>query len=161
MLAVHISCCTRSIHPSFWRVLHHGNITAKLHSKGLWIFVNNKKKCPITSADQEKWELDQEMAAGLIASTLEAGQHVHVQGLEDDPVKMWEALHNVHVQKQAGTRFNAYDVLFNIRKEPDETLHSLISHVTTAMRLCQNPRPSDGSYTLEKQDEELVVMTLI
>ena len=112
------------------------NITAKLRSKGLWMLVNNKKKRPIASADQEKWELDQEMAAGLIASTLEAGQHVHVQGLEDDPVKMWEALHNVHVQKQAGTCFNAYDTLFNIRKEPDETLHSLIGGITTAMRLC-------------------------
>ena len=29
------------------------------------------------------------------------------------------------------------------------------------MQLCQNLCPSDGSYTLAKQDEELVIMTLI
>jgi hypothetical protein len=59
---------------------------------------------------------------------------------------MWEALHNVHIQKQAGTRFNAYDALLNIRKAPDETLQSLIGCVTAAMQLCQNLRPADGSY---------------
>ena len=91
------------------------NITARLHSKGLWMLVNGKKKLPSASADQEKWDLDQEMAAGLIVSTLEPGQHVHIQGLEDDPVRMWEALRHVYVQQQAGTRFNAYDVLFNIQ----------------------------------------------
>ena len=74
---------------------------------------------------------------------------------------MWEALHCVYMQQQAGTHFNAYDVLFNIQKQPDETLQSLITWVTTAMQLCQNLRPSDGSYTLAKQDEELVIMTLI
>ena len=46
-----------------------------------------------------------------VASTLEPGQCVHIQGLEEDPVKMWEALHRVYVQQQAGTRFNAYDAL--------------------------------------------------
>ena len=137
------------------------NITARLCSKGLWMLVNGKKKHPTASADQEKWDLGQEMAAGLIASTLEPGQQVHIQGLEDDPVKMWEALRRVYVQQQAGTRFNAYDVLFNIQKQPDEMLQLLIARVTTAMQLCQNLHPSDGSYTLAKQDEELVIMTLI
>ena len=51
-------------------------------------------------------------------------------------MKMWEALHCVYVQQQAGTQFNAY-VLFNIRKEPDEMLQSLIAQVTTAMQSCQ------------------------
>ena len=105
--------------------------------------------------------MDQEMAAWLIASTLEPGQCVHIQRLEDDTVKMWEALRHVYVQQQAGTRFNAYDALFNIQKQPDEMLQLLITQVTTAMQLCQNIRPSDGSYTLAKQDEELVIMTLI
>ena len=91
------------------------NITARLHSKGLWILVNGKKKHPFASADQEKWDLGQEMAAGLIALTLEPGQRVHIQGLEDDPVKMWEALRRVYVQQMAGTCFNAYDTLFNIQ----------------------------------------------
>ena len=45
-----------------------------MRSKGLWMLVNGKKKYPSASADQEKWDLDQEMAAGLIALTLEPGQ---------------------------------------------------------------------------------------
>ena len=61
------------------------------------MLVNGKKQCPSASADQEKWDLDQEMAAGLIASTLEPGQCVQIQGLEDDLVKMWEALCCVYV----------------------------------------------------------------
>ena len=52
------------------------------------MLVNGKKQCQTASADKEKWDLDQEIAAGLIALTLEPGQHVHIQGLEDDPVKM-------------------------------------------------------------------------
>ena len=64
------------------------NMTARLCSKGLWMLVNGKKKRLAAPADMEKWDLDQEVAAGLIASSLEQGQRVHVQGLEDDLVKM-------------------------------------------------------------------------
>ena len=85
------------------------NITARLYSKGLLMLVNDKKWCPTASADQEKWVLDQEMVVGLIASTLEPGQCVHIQGVKDDLVKMWEALCHVYMQQQAGTCFNAYD----------------------------------------------------
>ena len=67
----------------------------------------------------------------------------------------------VYVQQQAGTCFNTYDALFNIQKQPDETLQLLLTWVTTAMQLCQNLHPSDGSYTRAKKDEELVIMTLI
>ena len=70
-------------------------------------------------------------------------------------------LHCVYVQQQAGTCFNAYDVLFNIRKGPDEMLQLLIAQVTTAMQLCQNLHSSDSSYTLAKEDEELVIMMFI
>ena len=52
------------------------------------MLVNDKKWCPTASADQEKWVLDQEMVVGLIASTLEPGQCVHIQGVKDDLVKM-------------------------------------------------------------------------
>ena len=58
---------------------------------------------------------------------------------------MWEVLHCVFVQQQ-GTHFNAYDVLFNIRKESDEMLQVLSAEVTTAMQLCQNLHSSDVSY---------------
>ena len=48
-------------------------MTTRLRSKGLWMLVNGKKKRPAAPADMEKWDLDQEVAAGLIASTLEQG----------------------------------------------------------------------------------------
>ena len=63
--------------------------------------------------------------------------------------------------KTLHTHFNAYDALFNIRKELDETLQSLVAQVTTAMQLCQNLHSSDSFYTLAKQDEGLVIMILI
>ena len=40
-------------------------------------------------------------------------------------------------------------------------LQSLIAWVTTAMQLCQNICSSNGSYTLAKQDEELMIMMLV
>jgi hypothetical protein len=53
-------------------------MTAALRSKGLWMLVNGKMKRSTAPADMGKWDLDQEMAAGLIASTLEQGQRVHI-----------------------------------------------------------------------------------
>ena len=137
-------------------------MTAKLRSRNLWRLVSGQKKRPM-SADKaeeaEKWDEDKEKAAGLIASALEKGQWVHVIGHEGDPVKMWELLERVHMQKEAGTRFNAYDALFNIKKEPSESLQALVNRATQALQLCQNLRPE--SYSLKTQDEELLIMTLI
>ena len=50
---------------------------------------------------------------------VEPMQRVHFRGIKDDPVKMWEALEAVHMQKRPGTCFNAYDDLFSIRKRDD------------------------------------------
>jgi hypothetical protein len=55
-------------------------------------------------------------AAGWLFLMVEQEQRVHFQGIQDSPVKMWEALEAVHRQKKAGMRFNAYDELFSIRK---------------------------------------------
>jgi len=42
---------------------------------------------------------------------------------KDDAVKMWGVLEGVHMHKQPGTRFNADDDLFSIRKNDEEDLH--------------------------------------
>jgi len=54
-------------------------------------------------------------------------QRVHFRGIKDDPLKMWDALKEVHMQKRPGTRFNAYDDLFLIRKREEEDRQPLIN----------------------------------
>ena len=135
---------------------------AKLQKRGLWRVVSGQSKCPTGPGQEEaleKWESAWEMAAGEIASAIDMNQRVHVIGITNDPKKMWEKLAEVHVQKEPGTRFNAYDALFNIRKLPDESLESLIGRVAHAMQLCKSRRPDQ--FTLAQLDEELEVMTLI
>ncbi|KAJ3560110.1 hypothetical protein NP233_g11047 [Leucocoprinus birnbaumii] len=58
-----------------------------------------------------------------------------------------------------GTRFNAYDDLFGIRKAEDESLQSLINRVEDAMKQIKDLQP-DG-FTMDLLDEELASMTLI
>ena len=38
---------------------------------------------------------------------------------------MWELLEAAHLSKKPGAQFNAYDNLFSIRKQDDETLVNL------------------------------------
>jgi len=56
-------------------------------------------------------------------------QRVQFRQIKDDPLKMWGALKEVHLQKRPGTHFNAYDNLFSIRKREEE-LQSLINRVS-------------------------------
>ncbi len=72
---------------------------------------------------------------------------------------MWAALAAVHLQKRPGARFNAYDDLFSIRKQEDESLQSLMNRVDTAIHRIQDLRPKD--FTLSNLDDELASMTLI
>jgi hypothetical protein len=90
---------------------------------------------------------------------VEQEQRVHFQGIQDSPVKMWEALEAVHRQKKAGMRFNAYDELFSIRKLEEESLQSLINRVESAKRSIKELRPS--TFTLDMLDDELASMALI
>ncbi|EIW76019.1 hypothetical protein CONPUDRAFT_158795 [Coniophora puteana RWD-64-598 SS2] len=80
-----------------------------------------------------------EEAAGELMLTLSEEQRIHVKGKEDDPTAMWDALQAVHQQKIPGTRFNAFDDFFALRKRPEESLSSLIARVDT---LCQDQGPS-------------------
>jgi len=84
---------------------------------------------------------------------------MHFRGIKDHAVKMWGVLEGVHMQKQPGTHFNAYDDLFSIRKHEEEDLQSLINHVDDAVHRIRDLR-SIG-FTLDKLDDELASMTLI
>ena len=69
---------------------------------------------------------------------LEQDQKTLVDGCRDDPCAMWTTLETTYRQKKAGSRFNAYDDLFSIRKNEDESLQSLINRVDESMKLCQS-----------------------
>ena len=72
---------------------------------------------------------------------------------------MWTTLEATYHQKRAGSRFNAYDDLFSIRKVDDESLQSLINRVDESMKNCQSLRPKN--FDIAALDKELTSMVLI
>ena len=122
---------------------------------GLWRLVSKKEtKLPASKADElEKWEMKAEKAAGEIYLLVENDQRVHFRGHEENPIKMWELLEAAHLSKKPGARFNAYDELFNIRKQDDETLVDLGVRIEKVMQTIQNLR--QANFTITKLDAEL------
>ena len=100
-----------------------------------------------------------EKAAGEIYLLVENDQRVHFKGHKEDPIKIWELLEAAHLSKKPGARFNAYDDLFNIRKQDDEKLVDLGVRIEKAMQIIQSLRPAD--FTITKLDAELQCMMLI
>jgi hypothetical protein len=128
---------------------------------GLWKLVSGKLPQP-SSRDEDalmKWEAKVERAAGEIYLLVESDQRVHFRGKEDDPVEMWKLLEEAHLSKKPGARFNAYDDLFNIRKQEAESLIDLGVRIEKGMQAIQNLRPA--GFTIEQLDEELQCMALI
>jgi len=140
---------------------------AWLRANQLWQIVSGQKTCPALSsppteaqiARKEAWEDKAEKASGWIYLMVEPSQTIHLKDLEDDPVKMWAKLKEVHLQQKPGARFNAYDDLFSIRKKEDEGLQSLANRVDAAMQQIKNLRPEN--FTLDMLDNELLAMTMI
>ena len=98
-------------------------MAARLRAKKLWSYVDGSFKNPGASSDQyHTWKLAYDAAAGELFGCLEKTQWAYVSGLEDAPDKMWDALEVANFHKKAGTRFNAYDELFGLRKKEEETL---------------------------------------
>lgn len=108
--------------------------------------------------EAREWDEKVEKIAGTIFLSLSPDERVHINGLTDDPFKMYTRLCETHLHKQPGTRFNAYDDLFNVRKEEAESLQSLIARVSSSMHRIKDLRPD---FTLPDNDNELEVMTLI
>ena len=90
---------------------------------------------------------------------VENDQRVHFREHEEDPIKMWELLEAAYLSKKPGVRFNAYDNLFNIRKQDDESLVDLGVRIEKAMQTIQNLRPAD--FKIERLDAELQCIALI
>ena len=117
-----------------WR----GEMRAVLQRKKLWQLVIGKRTRPADNAKAEIWDEDASVAAGDIFLGIQLDQRILLNDIAEDPVKMWLKLESVHLQKHAGTRFNAYNDLFAIRMSPDESLQSLMNRVDQAIIIVQN-----------------------
>ncbi|KAF8813568.1 hypothetical protein BYT27DRAFT_7219966 [Phlegmacium glaucopus] len=131
---------------------------AWFRSSGLWRIVNGLTALPTLSEKPtdaqllavETWETKSDKAAGWLFLMVEDDQKVHFNEIRGDPVAMWTALQAVHMQKRPGHRFNAYDDLFSIRKQEDESLQTLMN---------KDLRPS--GFDLKQLDDELASMAMI
>ncbi|KAF8804761.1 hypothetical protein BYT27DRAFT_7106804, partial [Phlegmacium glaucopus] len=140
---------------------------AWFRSSGLWRIVNGSTPLPSLSAEPtdaqllavETWETKSDKAAGSLFLMVEDDQKVHFNEIRDNPVAMWTALQAVHMQKRPGHRFNAYDDLFSIRKQEDESLQTLMNRVDAALRRIQDLRPAGCD--LKQLDDELASMAMI
>ena len=130
---------------------------AWLMRNGLWRIVSGKEAKP--SSDEDKWEAKAERAAGEIYLMVENDQRVHFRGFEEDPIEIWKKLESAHLSKKPGARFNAYDDLFSINKENNESLMDVGVRIEKAMATIQNLRPSN--FSIDMLDEELQCMALI
>src|SRR3984957_11908513 len=99
------------------------------------------------------WKHKARKASGEISLAIEYYQKVYVKDVKGDPTAMWVKLGSVHVQKRPGARFNAYDSLFSIRKNDDETLPALMAHADKALQDIKSLRSSN--FTLNQLDNEL------
>ena len=106
---------------------------AYLSTKELWEYVDGSilKPVPVDpsrpSADEIKEPADQKCkarkASGEIQIAIEDDQKVHIKDIKGDPAAIQVKLESVYIQKRLGACFNAYDTLFSIRKNDDETLY--------------------------------------
>jgi len=94
---------------------------AWFRAQALWCIVSSVSKPPTVTATPKKgedkleaWQLKADKAAGIIWLMVDNTQRVHFRGIKDNPLKMWDALKEVHMQKRPGTHFNAYDNLFSM-----------------------------------------------
>jgi len=115
-----------------------------LHAQGVWRIiaaVSLAPKLPASPAvttDAQTAALDarqlkSDKACGWMYLSIEDDQKIHLKGIEGDPVKIWDALSAIHLQKRPGMHFNAYDDLFSIRRQEDESLQTLMNRMDTSI----------------------------
>ena len=125
------------------------------------MLVNNEEPSPADSDPEArlKWQKRAQRAAGELFLSVEQDQKSHFHGILSDPIRIWTTLRDVHMSKKPGARFNAYDSLFSIRKQPNKSLQSLCSRIDASMQNIQDLRPE--AFTIKDLDDELHSMALI
>jgi hypothetical protein len=84
---------------------------------------------------------------------------VHVRGIKDNPIAMWDKLSSIHSQQVPSMRFGAYNKLLSVTKQPDESLQSVAGCVSEALIRVQELCPE--SFTIVQLDEELAIMAML
>jgi gag-polypeptide of LTR copia-type len=99
-----------------------------------WRIVTGELKQPaeVNAAALDGWLLKREEAAGIILNSLTPTQYVHIEGMMDDPVKMWNKLRSSHHSQEANSRYHSMQKLLSIHKEDSESLSDYITHVNSA-----------------------------
>jgi hypothetical protein len=135
-------------------------MSARLRASGLWSFADGSFSDPGNGSDcYMDWKLSVDAAAGEIFSCLDRSQWPHVTGIEDNPLAMWKALESANLHRKAGTRFNAFDELFGLRKMDNESLMDFGARAQGAMANLQTLRPA--TFDLAMLDQELTVMAML
>jgi transposase InsO family protein len=107
-------------------------LQGKLMTVNAWRIVTENLKRPVDVGEADKWLLKREEAAGIILRSLAPTQYVHVEGIMDDPVEMWNRLRSAHRSQVANSRFHAMQKLLSIRKDDVESLTDYITRINTA-----------------------------
>ena len=106
-----------------WAVAMQG----KLMTVNAWWIITEDLKRPVNTGEAEKWLLKQEEAAGIILKSLTPTQYVHIEGIMDNPIEMWNRLRAVHRSQVANSHFHAMQKLLSIWKEDGELLTDYIT----------------------------------
>jgi hypothetical protein len=89
-----ITKLTSSNYPT-WK----GEMKAYFCVKGLWLLVNDSETRPASDTDlQAKWDVKADKAAGELYLACSVEQRMHIDAVQDDPVKIWTTLASIHLQ---------------------------------------------------------------
>jgi hypothetical protein len=163
-------------------------INRYFHLNNLYNIVHGQELCLADgSTSQPDWDKRAMQAARAIEMSLNNTNATHIHGIEGNATAMWRKLESVHNSRTPGSRFNAMDTFFNIKKDEQEDLHSLVTRAKAAMQVIKSlwpigttsaapgfpniivtgtsgnstSLPNAPAYTLETLDEELVIMALL
>ena len=144
----------------------------------LWMVVSGIETCPpepetkptdATSKDFLQWKKDRKeymdwmnksfKAAGILISSISPEIRVYIREDEEDPVKIWATLKKTFIKPLSAPRFQAYQDLFSIKKDPSETLDGVINRVDEQIRIIKSLTPD--SFTLDNLYDDLSSMTII
>lgn len=119
----------------------------------------------------EAWKDKDEKAQGKILAAIACTQRVHLEGATTAYL-MWQALLKVHMQSVPRTCFSAYNELFSIVKDANETLPAVAARVKQALARVKELQPiavtavSAGAqttlaYSINHLDDELALMAML
>jgi transposase InsO family protein len=120
--------------------------------------VNTKIKLD-HGASLKRYLLAKEKAASNIYTHLSPSQRTLVCTYEEDPAAMWGKLLKIHNQQVPGMRFGAYNALFSIVQQPDESLQAVAGRASEALTRVQELHLD--SFTIAMLDDELAIMAML